>query len=155
MQLLEFVQTSEGTDIKAGKTGEKPATTYILNALLVDSLASFASLLTDHDTPQQGVHHGDAEGVVEGHNFHLQGGFNVLQKLLQSLDSQGVGLNQLLQHLLCTQGSKKGQRTTAKKTQSVHQLKNSLTLSLLAYFSTWPCRRRRSGTSCWPADTRC
>lgn len=46
--------------------------TYILNAFPIDSLASFFSFLANHNALQQGVHHRHSEGVLEGHNLHLQ-----------------------------------------------------------------------------------
>lgn len=63
----------KGQTERTSKQGErrKPATTYILNALLVDSFTSFTGLLTNHNALQLGVNHGDAKRVVEGHNLHL------------------------------------------------------------------------------------
>lgn len=47
------------------------STTYILNAFLVDSLASFSGLLANHYALQQGVNHRDSKGVIKGYDLHL------------------------------------------------------------------------------------
>lgn len=48
------------------------SSTYILDAFLVDSLASFSSLLANHDALQQGVNHRDSIGVKKGYDVHLE-----------------------------------------------------------------------------------
>lgn len=45
--------------------------TYVLDPFLVDSLASFLSLLTNHNALQHGVNHRDSIGVIKGYNLHL------------------------------------------------------------------------------------
>lgn len=70
--------------------------TYIFNAFLVDGLASFSSLLANHNALQQRVNNRFSKGIVKRHNLQLQRGFGVLQELLKSLNPLRVGLNQVL-----------------------------------------------------------
>lgn len=82
---------------------QRNGTSYVLSAFRVDSLAAPSRFLADHDALQLRVHDGHAEGVFKWDDLNLQGRFGVLQKLLESLHSHRVRLNQLLQNFFWNQ----------------------------------------------------